>query len=106
VNDYITGEGIREYESIFFFSKRYVLEAKQFINAEIMDVAPLKFGYVEMQLQNYVLKEPADNSRMILNAFFISAYTSSRGFMLRASRENCVYLVKIFETYIKPNLEG
>ena len=105
VTDYIDSEGRREYENLWFFSDRYVMEAKGFAaGKDDFDIAPMKdrVKYYEIRKQDYDFKEATDKSRLYLE---ISWGTGVRG-EFKAAKENCDALRGIILKYVKKNLEG
>jgi len=108
INDYIQEDGVREYDSALFFSKRYVLEAKQFSTESSVDIAiygdNITYLQIEAEAYNYPSDEPTEKSR--LNCIVrLGADSSDLGFELKASKENCRHLVVIIESVIQPNLQ-
>lgn len=105
ITDYITEEGLREYENLWFFSANYIMEAKGFIKNDDLDIDVLTGNVVSWRLMKdkFDLKEePTDQSRMNL----IVSLNRRSYCDLKASRENCQYLVEIFNRYVKPNFES
>jgi hypothetical protein len=102
VNEYIKGDETREYESLWFFSETYLMEAKQFITKDDFDITPFKniINYVKFIKQNYDFEKAEEKSRLNL---IIKMDTNVNG-TLKASKGNCDYLKKIIEKYIVPNL--
>lgn len=99
VCDYFTEEGIREYESLWFFSREYCMEAKQFVTKLDLDILTMEVSikYLNFNLQEYDFKKTTDSSR--LNVVFENL-TGNAG-TLKASRENCQYLFNIMKKYLK-----
>lgn len=103
IADYIKEDGLREYESLWFFSKKNCMEAKQFITKEDFDVAPIKkrIYYWTIQKQNYDFKKATEKSRLYLRFELDTGVTCG----VKAAKENCDYLRKIILKYIVPNLK-
>ena len=103
IEDYIKEDGLREYESLLFFSKKNCMEAKQFITKEDFDVAPIKkrIYYWTIQKQNYDFKKATEKSRLYLRFELDTGVTCG----VKAAKENCDYLRKIILKYIVPNLK-
>ena len=106
VTDYIDSEGRREYENLWFFSDRYVMEAKGFAagKKDDFDITPLKarVEHCAIQKQGYDFKEATDESRIYL--LFKLDTGSIADF--KASKENCDVLRDIVLRHVKPNLKG
>ncbi len=103
ITDYIKEDGLREYESLWFFSNKNCMEAKQFITKEDFDVAPIKkrIYYWTIQKQNYDFKKATEKSRLYLRFELDTGVTCG----VKAAKENCDYLRKIILKYIVPNLK-
>src|SRR2546421_3552480 len=59
ITEYVKDDGSRVYETIWFFSDSFVLEAKQFLNAELddIDIASFeKLRYLNLQMHKYDLE--------------------------------------------------
>jgi len=105
VTDYIDSEGRREYENLWFFSDRYVMEAKGFAaGKDDFDIAPIKdrVEYYEIRKQDYDFKEATDKSRLHLNIKWDTGVSGE----FKAAKENCNALIGIILKYVKKNLKG
>jgi len=103
VTDYITNDGTREYENLWFFSEKYWMEAKQFITKENFDIVPAqkRVNYWSLEKQNYDFKRATEASRLHLSFQLAATVTGN----LKASKENCDYLKDIIIKYVVPNLK-
>ena len=103
VTDYIKKDETREYENIWFFSKKYWMEAKQFIIKDNFDITSIQkhVRYWSIEKKDYDFKEATDKSRLVL---FFGLDTGVTG-NLKASKRNCDYLRDIIIKYINPNLK-
>jgi len=103
ITDYMKEDGSREYENLWFFSEKFVMEAKQFITKDDFDLTPIKkrVFYWKMQKQDYDLKKATEKSRLYLE---FSLDTGIRG-VFKAAKENCDYLREIILKYVAPNLK-
>jgi hypothetical protein len=100
VTDYVTDEGLREFESLWFFSDRSALEAKSFVNKYDLDYTPLSaINYWKLEAKQYDFGEATVESRLRLH-FTIQPVVCN----LRASRENCDYLMQILKEFVVPNV--
>src|ERR1700746_3042065 len=91
INDYVNKEGMRIFESLYFFSPNYALEAKEFATTDNYDMGIVEkpLPYLTVEFTDFDLKKATDKSRMSLSfrvsgAFIAGVYTN-----LKASRENC-----------------
>jgi hypothetical protein len=105
VTDYIDSEGKREYENLWFFSDRYVMEAKGFAaGKDDVDITPIKdrVEHCAIQKQDYDFKEATDKSRLHL-LFKLDTGLSAD---FKASKENCNALRDIILKHVKLNMKG
>ena len=103
VTDYITRDGSREYETLWFFSEKYAMEAKQFIKKDDFDITPIKnrIQYWRIEKQNYDFKKATEKSRLYLEFTLDTGISGD----FKASKENCDYLRNIILKYVLPNLK-
>lgn len=103
ITDYIKEDGSREYESLWFFSDKYCMEAKQFITTDDFDITPIKkrINYCTIQKQNYDFKKATEKSKLFLRVKFDAEMAG----VFKATKENCDYLKEIILKYIKINLK-
>lgn len=103
ITDYIKEDGTREYESLWFFSENYLMEAKQFIIMDDFDITPVKnrIIYIELKKQNYDFKKATEKSRFNLSVRLDTGIVGE----FKASKENCDYFKDIFRKYIQSNLQ-
>ena len=103
VTDYIKEDSTREYENLWFFSKGYYMEAKQFITKDDFDITPIqnRIRYWTIQKQDYDFKKAGEKSRISLE-FQLDTEIAGH---LKASRENCDYLRDIILKHVMPNLK-
>lgn len=103
VSEYLTDEGTRVYENLWFFSKFYCMEAKEFLRKEDFDMTYLmkQVYYWNIKNNKYELETATNESQVYLE--FVYAYADLKG-IIKASKKNCDYLFKILKTYIIPNL--
>lgn len=102
VTDYMNEDGKREFENLFFFSKQYIMEAKQFAIRDEYDLMPIRnnIDRWELQIENYDFVKATSASRFNLKLNF--RYGLSANF--KASGENCDCLKDILVKYIRPNM--
>jgi hypothetical protein len=102
VTQYITEEGAREYENLWFFSDEYLMEAKDFLTVDEFDTIALNSNVRRWEIrgQDYNYRRATDKSRIFLHITF----SDQIGADLRASQKNCDYLMAILKKYFVPNL--
>lgn len=103
INDYMKDDGSREYESMCFFSKKYWMEAKQFVAKDNFDITPARerVVYWTIQKQDYDFKKATEKSRLYLQVTFD---TRIRG-EFKAAKQNCDYLRDIIVKHVMANLK-
>lgn len=103
VTEYINSDGSREYENLWFFSEKYVMEAKRFITEDNFDITPIhkRIHFLTIKEQDYDFRKATKKSRLYLQ---FALDTTAEG-EFKASKENCDYLREIFLKYILPNLK-
>src|SRR3972149_10515541 len=94
ITEYLKEDGSREYESLWFFSEKYCMEAKQFITSDNFDMVAMKnrINYWKVQKQDYDFGKATERSRLTI---YVSLGTLS-SLDLKASKENCSQLKNIF----------
>ena len=102
IDDYINEDKSRGYESIWFFSKRFILEAHDFETKYELDIVPIIVYRFLIQLKDYDFCEATEESRMRVFITFGEDMTGE----LKASKENCDILRDIVFTYIQPKLSS
>ena len=103
VTDYIKADGVREFDSLWFFSRKYAMEAKQFLSEDDFDIATFDKSIERMAIkkQDYDFKQATEKSRLNVNVYTASDLNGD----LKASKENCDYLREVTLTYLLPNLK-
>lgn len=94
----------RIYESVWFFSKKYTMEAKQFTqDVDDFDILPIKgrVAYCNIKKKKYDFAKATQESSALLKVKFDTGLYGN----LRASQENCDRLKQIMEKYVLPNLK-
>lgn len=105
VTEYIDSDGKREYENLWFFSDRYIMDAKGFAaGSDDFVIAPItdRVAHYRIKKLNYDFKEATEKSRLHLMFRSNTAATAN----LKASKENCDALRDIILKYMMPNMKG
>lgn len=102
VTDYLKEDGERVYESLWFFSQGYLMEAKGFMSKDEFDMSPLLkcVSYWSLEKKNYDFQKATVKSRLFIKIKFSELDINAQ---FKASKENCDYLKNIFHKYILPN---
>lgn len=104
VSDFITEDNSREYESLWFFSDTYCMEAHEFVTTDHFDLAVLKNSVLRWAIrkQHYDFAEAEERSRAHLEINLGGNILGS----LKASSQNCDYLRDVFLHYVVPNVKS
>ncbi len=102
VSEYLTAEGNREYENLSFFSRSFVMEAKNFLSEDDFDLDVVRDAvrYWRIRKWDYDFVKATDKSRLNLQFWLSSGMTAQ----MKASKENCDYLKAIALKYVPANL--
>src|SRR5256885_13148096 len=86
VSEYVKEDGERVWESLWFFSRDYLMEAATFPSQDIFDIAWLGQVYrIEFRKIDYDFKVATSKSRLTINGSTVGGLT----FELKASAGNC-----------------
>jgi len=103
VCDVIDAEGNRKYTNLWFFSKGYCMESKNFMSEDNIDIMPSQnVVYCQITLRDYDLDRATQEARLTLELGFSHDLYAN----LQAAGENCQFLRDIALTYFKPRLVG
>jgi hypothetical protein len=102
VSEYVDGDGARQYESLWMFTKSHVMEATLFLTQDDFDFTNIRnvVAHWKIQKENYDFMKADEKSRMKVQVTLSSKLRCD----FRASKENCDYLRAIFLRHIKPNI--
>lgn len=101
ITNYVKNDLTKQFQSLWFFSDEYCLEAKQFLTKVDLDIVYLSksINYWTIKLEDYDYKKASAKSKMILGVELLEGASLT----FRAEGKNCDYLKKIINKYIKPN---
>jgi len=96
VSDYVTEDGVRNFDELWFFSENYILNSPQFASSDIHTMGKFELPVIAFKLtkQDYDLKKATGKSRIAIE-FRTSNWTDAVG-DIKASGENCDHLWRIF----------
>jgi hypothetical protein len=106
VSEYTAEDGHREYESLWFASATYVMEAHQFVSGDTSDIVSLVGGISRLifERQSYQFEAATDSSRLTVQVDFdFGARTGGVSGILKASGSNCEKLKEFVEAHFLPN---
>jgi len=103
VEEYIKEDGSREYETVDFFSKAYILSAVNFITKDDFRIGPLENQIAGMfiEKENYDFATATEKSRLHVKC---ACRRQGATITLKASKVNCNYLTEILLKHIIPNM--
>ena len=101
VSNYITMDNEGNYENLYFFSERYIMEAKHFIERDDfnMTMAKGKIYHLQIRKLDYDFNKATEKSRLYLEFILDTGMV----YNFKASKENCDYLKDILFQYVLPN---
>lgn len=102
ITNYVKNDLTTEFQSLWFFSDKYCLEAKKFLTKYDLDIAYFyeSVKYWNIKLEDYNYKKASTKSKITLEAELLQGIALE----FRAEGINCDYLKKIINKYIKPNV--
>jgi hypothetical protein len=102
LSNYIAEDGSNAYDSMWFFSETFCLEAKQFLTESNLDITPYKnlICYAKLFAEDFNFHEADESSKLILDFKMALDITGT----MKATGENCSYLYNIYKKYFKPYL--
>lgn len=102
ISEYRNEENEREYESLWFLSNRYLMEAKDFLSSDHFDLAIIKHNILRWEIrgQEYSYEQATNKSRLSIEVA-VKGHITAR---LKASQENCDTLMKVFRKHFRSNL--
>jgi hypothetical protein len=101
VSEYVNEEGARTFESLWFFTAKASMEAKNFPSEDHFDYTPLPEStiYWELKKKDFQPTESAEKSRLTVELVFHGSGAASLTGTLKASGTNCEALFAIFKKY-------
>lgn len=102
ITDYVNSDNVREFENLWFFGPQFIMEAKLFQTTDDFDLSIYRARMERWQItkENFVIGQtPSAESRMVLHAL-----VGPISMNMKASAENCQYLISILERHLIPNL--
>lgn len=106
ITDFIDEEGRRQYESLWFFSEKYAMEAKKFLTEDDFDIVPYRrrMEYLNIKKKNYEIGDANDASRISVHVNIGAGLARGISGDFQASGENCEVFWKFTKEYLVPNL--
>lgn len=107
VCDYIKEDGSRGYDSLWLFSGRFSMEAKEFVNKHDYDITPNQITYMSLEVQDYDLSDKATlTSRLLVRMTYLGVGMAGISGSLKAARENCPYLKNVLVKHIVSHISS
>lgn len=103
ITDYIKEDETHIYEHIDFYTDKFMITARDFIERMDIGIGPLKRGVIFMSFKtkDYDFEKASDSSR--LNVLCVYNISHVRG-VFKATGRNCDYLMKYISEYFLPNI--
>lgn len=100
----IKSDGNIEYQSLWLFSEKYAMEAKNFLIQDDFDIMPINklITYCDVQKTEYDFNNISEGSRLFVKV----SVTHMINGEFRASKANCNFLKTIILKYFVPNLRA
>jgi hypothetical protein len=107
VCDYLNKDGSRDYDSLWFFSKSYALEAHNFLIGDDLtwDLVPSSIGVDRLLVKsdNYDYEKGLRDSKLVIR---FNLYGTDVAGELKASGNNCDYLWDVCKRYLRPHAQS
>lgn len=102
--DYLEEDGTRVYQDMDFYSDKRLVSAMDFKRTvDIRTASILKIAFVQFLSKDYDFQLANSKSRLTVN--FSVEYSDTIGGQLKATSQNCDYLMKIVQKYFIPRLK-
>lgn len=103
INDTKNQDGALNYNSLWIFSEKYIIECKNFMSETNFDIAPLRknVSYAYIKTSNFDLDSASLASTIEVYFSFEKDFSGT----LTASGINCNQVIKIYKTYIIENIK-
>jgi hypothetical protein len=103
LNDFITQDGIMQFDALYLFSDREIIQAKNFLQMDNFEFGGYKeaISSIEIQGQDYNFKTTSEKSRFTIS---LNCVVGARYYQFKASKQNCNYLKSIYDVYLRPNI--
>ncbi len=103
LNDFITQDGTMQFDTLYLFSEDVILQARNFLQIDNFEFGGYRESVtsIEFQGQDYDFKTPSEKSRFTI---LLNIGVGSRFYQFKASKENCNYLKRICDEYLRSNL--
>lgn len=102
INDTKSQDGEINYNSLWIFSEKYMIECKNFLSENNFDIAPLNkkiyYAYIKPFKFNLISADSSSSVEVYFN------FSNSLSGTLTATGLNCNQVLKIYKTYILKNL--
>jgi hypothetical protein len=102
ISDYFREDGSRDFESLWFFTDSFAMEAHTFLSADDFDIVTMKDRIVHLQVkrQDYDSTKVTESARLFVSVAFAVGFSGT----FKAARENCNNLNTIMIDYFVRNL--
>lgn len=104
VSEYLSQDGTRNYEHVFFFTDEHAIRVTNFLTEQTLDIDAIAYGIVNLVITgtDFDFGETSEKSRLTVHYHTAGGCTAD----LRASKENCAYLLNVVRRWLAPNLNA
>jgi hypothetical protein len=102
ISDFINQDGLMQFDTLWFFSKNYLMQAKNFLQTDSYEIMPYKslITNITIELQNFDFKDTNEKSRLNLRI----KISPSGEYYFKSSNLNCNQLKNIYFDYFLKNI--
>jgi hypothetical protein len=97
VDDIIKEDGTREYETLYLFARRFLMEAKHFITQDQFEMALLdqQVFHWSVEKQDYDFRNATEKSRLHITIYLGTRIQAD----FKGAKNNCDFLKEIFRAH-------
>jgi hypothetical protein len=106
VSEYLSDDGERRYDSLWFFAPGFLMELSQFVTDDHGDIAVLdqNVSRLAVDRRDFAFAETSPSSRLAITVNFGNPSLTGLTGNFKASGENCTTLQGMLDEYLLPNL--
>jgi hypothetical protein len=101
IEDYVREDGTRDYDSLYFFSSAYWMEAATFTSMAKLAFFNFPTIQVEIESQDYDFEHWNEKSRLLVKFYGPQGQSGQ----MRAAKKNCDYLRDILRKWLVPQVQ-
>lgn len=101
INEYVTEDGTREYDTLHFFTESLVIEVERFVSIPRIWITEIRVLYLFLEKKDFDFVTAKQSSRLTVRVDWLSG---SFTLNLKASGDHCQILVAILRKHILPHV--